>query len=611
MTTVTDAQPLPDMTVSRTPFRVGVATVAGVHLLLWTIVMAGGWLYWDDFILQGQAARRGLTTELLFNNHDGHVMPLSYAVVWVLQELSGLNYTLVALSMLVGQLLLVAAAVWAFTTLLGRGWQTIAALSVFLLSPIMMPGVTWWAAALTLVPLMTCALLATVSHVRYLSTGSISALLTTFALVAVALGFFEKSVLIPVWLFGVSLLVCRESSLIGCTRAVMRMRWRLWLAWIVFLAAYLAVFAQVASGRTRLPTGPGQVVDLLSTALFKTLAPALIGGPVNWTPVDFSASFADPPVWLVAVAALVVGAVVFAGVRAAGTARKAWIIAGAYLLVDLASFAIGRLGPDGDPGVVQAGRYVATTLIPVSVAVGATVAVYLPQLHSRRLRWPLVATLSIVSLLTLVSTLAYAAIWSKNPAQRWVGSARVDLANADPASPLLDQDIPDFILLPVTHPYNQASWFLAPLAEQPGFSASTDRLQLIDNRGRLVPARIDGPSGLVTGDCIPVPPGASVTIPLEHPIIAWSHTVGLRYSAQTPGFISVRIGSGQPVAADMKAGLHELYVRAEGGESSITVSSTDASACVSGVQVGKVIPSDLPYGGDVDLADQLRQELGR
>ncbi|MCU0279517.1 MAG: hypothetical protein MUE31_11590, partial [Candidatus Nanopelagicales bacterium] len=476
MTTVTDAHPLEDMTGSRTPFRIGVAVVAGVHLLLWTIVMVGGWLYWDDFILQGQAARRGLTTELLFNNHDGHVMPLSYVVVWVLQELSGLNYALVAVSMLLGQLLLVTAAVLAFTTLLGRGWQTIAALSVFLLCPIMMPGLTWWAAALTLVPLMTCALLATVSHVRYLNTGSVSALLTTFVLVAVALGFFEKSVLIPVWLFGVSLLICRQSSLMGCVRAVVVERWRLWLGWIVFLGAYLAVFAQVAAGRTRLPTGPGQLLDLIIAAVFKTLAPALVGGPLNWTPVDFSASFADPPLWLVVVGAVSVGAVVFAGVRTPGTARKAWFIAGAYLVVDLASFAIGRLGPDGDPGVVQAGRYVATTLIPVSIALGATVAAYLPQLRSQRLRWPMVTALSLVGLLTLFSTLAYAAIWSKNPAQRWVGNARVDLAAADPGSPLLDQDVPDFILLPVTHPYNQASWFLAPLPAQPGYSSSTDQL---------------------------------------------------------------------------------------------------------------------------------------
>ena len=611
MTTATMSQPTPATATTRSHFRFAVLVVAAVHLLLWTIVMIGGWLYWDDFILQGQAARRGLSSELLLNNHDGHVMPLSYFVVWVLQELSGLNYALVAVSMLVGELLLIWAAAWAFTTLLGRGWQTIAALSVFLLCPIMMPGLTWWAAALTIVPLMTCALFATVSHVRFLKTGSTSALITTFALVVVALGFFEKSVLIPGWLFLVTVLMSGQRSVRGSLRDAVAGHWRLWLGWLVLLVIYLAVFAQVASGRTRLPTSPGQVLDLIVLAVFKTLAPALVGGPLRWTPVDFSASYADPPAWLILLAALSVGAVVFAGVRHPGTARKAWMVAAVYLLADLASFAIGRLGPNGDPGVVQAGRYVATSLIPISVAVGATLAGYLPALRAPKYRWPMIGALGSIALLTLLSTLQYAAVWSKNPAQPWVNNARADLAAADPGSPLLDQDVPDFILLPVTNPYNQASWFLAPLVDQPGFAATTNRLQIIDNRGRLVPAGIDGPAGLLSGDCDEVLPGASRTISLEHPIIAWAHTVGLRYSAQAPGFISVQIGSGQPVAADVVAGQHEVFVRAEGGESSITVTSTDASMCVSQVQVGKVIPSDLPYGGDVDLADQLRQELGQ
>lgn len=123
-------------------YRIGTGLVVLVHLVLWGITMAGGWLYWDDFILQGQAARLGLSADLLLNNHDGHVMPLTYFVVWFLQDLSGLNYALVAATMLIGQGVLIVAAVLATRTLLGRGMASVIALWVLLLTPIMLPGFT-------------------------------------------------------------------------------------------------------------------------------------------------------------------------------------------------------------------------------------------------------------------------------------------------------------------------------------------------------------------------------------------------------------------------------------------------------------------------------------
>ena len=251
-------------------YGIGVTVVVGVHMVLWGIVMLGGWLYWDDFILQGQAARLGLTSDLLLNNHDGHVMPATYLVVWLIQEAAGLNYALVAGTMLLGEIALIVAAVVAFTALLGRRVETVVALAVFLLAPIMMPALTWWAAALTIVPLATCALFATVAHVRYLQNGSRAALVTTFALVAVALSFFEKSLLIPGWLFLVTVLVDPSPGVWAAARAVVIRRWRLWVGWGVFVLIYLAAFAQVAEGRTRLPTGPGQVIDLVLSAIFKT-----------------------------------------------------------------------------------------------------------------------------------------------------------------------------------------------------------------------------------------------------------------------------------------------------------------------------------------------------
>ncbi len=584
-----------------------IAGIVAVHLALWGIVMAGGWLYWDDFILQGQAARLGLSTDLLLNNHDGHVMPATYLAVWMIQEISGLDYTLVAVTMLLGELILIAAAITGFRALLGRGVPMLIALAVFLLNPIMLPGLTWWSAALTLVPLMSCALFATATHIRYLRTGSRAAMVTTFALVIVALSFFEKSILIPVWLVLVSVLAEPDNNFASALRTTISARWRLWTGWLALLIAYLAFFAQAAEGRTGLPTGPGQVFELLTRALFNTIAVGLAGGPVRWTPVDYSASFSDPPPWMIGLGILVGGTVVIAGVRRASAARKAWTVAAVYLFVDLAAFALGRLGENGDPAVVQAGRYVATSMIPISVAIAVTAAQYRAQLLDARWRWPLVGVGALVGGLALVSSLSYAAIWSKNPAEIWVGNARTDLAATDQGVPLLDQEVPDFLLLPVTHPYNQISWFLAPLSPQPGIATSTSDLRLLDNRGRLVPADVEGPADIPTdAGCYPVPAGASVRVPLQSSLIPWIHTVAIAYTAQTPGFVNVGIGDGTPVAAEVTTGRHELFVRAEGGENWVTVTSVDATLCLDSVRVGRVVPRDLPYGGGVDLTEQLQ-----
>jgi hypothetical protein len=283
-------------------------------------------------------------------------------------------------------------------------------------------------------------------------------------------------------------------------------------------------------------------------------------------------------------------------------------VAGAYLALDLATFAVGRLGPNGDPGIIQAGRYVATAMIGISIAVAATAAAYHEELAAPRWRWPLTGFLAFVSVLTLLSSLAYAAIWSDNPAKSWVGNARTDLAASSRGAPLLDQDVPDFLLLPVTHPYNQASWFLAPLPRQPGFATSTSLLQLLDNRGRLIPATVEGAMAVVPpGACLPVPAGTSATIGLEHKVIPWLHTVQIDYTADRPGFINVSIGSGAPVAATVEVGPHQVFVRAEGGENSITVTATDATLCISSAEVGRVLPTVLPYGGEADITDQLQE----
>ena len=95
-----------------------------LQLILRAVLAFGGYFYWDDLILIGQAGTHSLLSpDFLFNDHDGHVMPAGFLLAGVLTRLAPLNWFWPALSLVVLQLIASLALVRALRVILG--WRPV------------------------------------------------------------------------------------------------------------------------------------------------------------------------------------------------------------------------------------------------------------------------------------------------------------------------------------------------------------------------------------------------------------------------------------------------------------------------------------------------------
>src|SRR5699024_8311701 len=131
------------------------------------------------------------------------------------------------------------------------------------------------------------------------------------------------------------------------------------------------------------------------------------------------------------------------------------------------------------------------------------------------------------------------------------------------------------------------------LDRRPEFGDWTEDLQMFDDDGDLVPARLlpvretlPGPvpdcGARVTGARAPVDPGRSGERVLRAGVVEGEWTVALHYLADQDGEIAVSMPLGETVQAPVRAGLNTVYVRLVGGGESIRVAAQtpDLNLCL-------------------------------
>ncbi len=75
---------------------------------------------------------------------------------------------------------------------------------------------------------------------------------------------------------------------------------------------------------------------------------------------------------------------------------------------------------------------------------------------------------------------------------------------------------------------------------------------------------------------------------------------------KTPFSSMPESATGTQSPAEIICGEHQVLARAAGSTSTLTITSADSNLCVGSMRVGTVVPRDLPYGGGVDITDQLQ-----
>lgn len=636
----TESAPAPSRPVlGRRALLVSCAFVvlAATGVRLW--VAAAGWFYWDDLILHGLAARHAWPDpDLLFTDHDGHLMPGGMALVWLSAHLAPLDFRMPLLQIALLQLVSGAALARMLWVLLSGRTALLVPLTAALAIPLGLPAATWWAAALNALPLTAAMALAVASMALLARTGRTRHAVGAAMATALGLLFVEKALIVPAVAAVVLLGGWWTTS---GTRADLLALWRrtraAWLAQAVIVAVWAAVFLVVvgrlgggtldpdpngaASGAASGATGsvgpadgargdgaPLRFAALVDHAYRLAVAPTLGGGPWRWDRWHPGPPMADPPL-----AAVIAGAAACVAVLAWSltTRRRTgaiWAGAALYPLVPVVLVAVGRAGPDTAAEIVQTLRY--HSEYPVVLAAAAALALAAPRrgtgpatrggphrthIAPTRGGWPAAGALGLAALLasTAISTVTYRQTWAEQPARDYLQPLLAALHER--TEPLLDKDVPPEVLLPVAAPAHRLSWLLVGVSGVPEVGAWTREPVVIDAGGTLRPADV------VPGRSLPQGPepgcghridADGARIELDGPLIGRDWVVRLHVFAETDGHMSVRLDDGEPAVVPVEAGLGTVYARLVGGGSGLTVAPLAglSELCLGSGPVGVLVP---------------------
>ncbi|MEU0566685.1 hypothetical protein ABZ297_15000 [Nonomuraea sp. NPDC005983] len=573
----------------------------------------------DDFTFIARGLEHGLSWDYLMRVDYGHLVPGPFAIQWAMGRLGVYNDVL-AHAVTIG---LQAAAGLALLRLLrllfGSRPAILLPLGFYLLTPMTISSLSWWAVVIETLPFQVALPMALASHVVYTRTGRFRHALAAAAWTVFAMAFFVKAPFI--------LVLAAVLSLGWLPRG---RRWPAWLLYSGVVAAYAAVFfrqlftsVQLTNETVR-PSLPdlGVAAQFAGKLLSGALLPTALGGPWQWRPIgeDYAIAATPPALeWVcLAVAAVVVGV----SLRYRPRAWLAWLtLLGYVVLADVVPVMIGRieqLGPD--LGGYEL-RYVSSTAMVLALVLGlAFIPLQNGQLGSgplmegplqgaqpegrgvpsrllRRVWKPLAALVAALAAAGSVwSVAAYGRLPLGEHVKSYVETARVALKHAPENAVILDGHVPSRVVYAAFfYDYALASKVLGPVAPHPvtwtrRLAGPVPNPLTFDQEGRLRPVSIEGLTIPQRAACVPV--GASelrFRLPLPLPQGEWTVQVGYLNPSETR--LAVRLGSG---AAEVSAGrdFGWTFATVTGAGTEVAVRTVDGrSACVGEIKVGVPAPA--------------------
>lgn len=569
------------------------------QLVVRGVVVFAGDFYWDDLILVSRSGQLPpLSGEFLLYDHDGHFMPAAFLVAWISTAVAPLNWTVPALTLIALQALASFAVLRVLRLLLGTRPVVLLPLTFYLFSPLTLPSFAWWAAGLNSLPMQIGLAWVAGDAIRLCRTGRIRFAVSGAVVAALSLAFFEKSALVPFVAFAVVVLMYRVDGIERPVRAALVRGRALWLPLAVVIAGWAAAYMHFTHSRLVVPSAT-QTVGLAHHGTSLGLVPTLLGGPWAWDRWPPSPPWATPPLVLVVLGWLAVAAALAWSLRYRQRTAGIWVSMVAYVVVSEAAMVLTRSGPDTAYELAQTLRYVADSA--VVLAIGWALIVRAPRrpgvLPLPRPRPALVVGLAALFVASsLWSTATFVARWRDNPTVDYLANGRAALA-ANQDTPLLDQPVSIYVLLPVAYPHNTTSHIFGPLRERPEFARSTNYLQLLDDSGKLIPAAVTPTRNIGQG---PAPgcgyrvEGAPAELPLDGPLIDWEWTAQLNYFASADGAVEVGLNrSDDTVTVPVEAGLNQVFVRVLGAGDALTIRTVTPglALCVGAGPVGSVAPA--------------------
>lgn len=584
-------------------YVVAALALLGAHVAFRAWVVLGGWFYVDDYRLVDEAGQASLGDRLL-EPYDAQFMPWGRLLAWVGAQPESLSWPLLATMSLLMTTAAALACLWCLVTLFGWRRRTLAVLALYLTTAMTVPAFVWWAAALNQLPLQAVFFVALAGWVRYLRGEGRRWL----AVVALALAFglccYVKTLLVFPTLAFVALGYFATGGPVRRVVSIVRRHWPVVLVAVAggagYLAYYLATVPQIADRGT-----PDAAGDLAEEMVGSTFASGLLGGPWRWDERIAPVGQADPPQVLVTLCWVVIALVVaYLALRRERTLR-AWVFLAAFVGADYLLLLTTRAQVVGAISGNEY-RYLTDAMCAVVLALGlATMELRGAEEGSRERDEPLltrrVGTVPVALALLVVcaggawSAASYARIWhDRNPGKAFFSTARAELDRQERVD-LADQGLPQRVTGALDPVYGSTGGTLPLLSPAARFPEVTHDLHVLDEDGAVVGARIAPATttepGPVTGCGWAV--RTSARLPLAARVIDRGWWLRVDYLAAADTGLSITAGESTRVA-NLRRGLHELYVRVDGAFDEIELGGTDdgVTVCVDQVVVGLPEPQE-------------------
>ncbi len=574
----------------------------------------------DDYQLIEQASGQSFGWHYLMQIHSVHLMPGVFALVKIVTAISPYSWPWAAGTTLFLQLLAGLAVLRMLRALFGTRPAILAPLALFLLTPLTIAALGWWAAALNVLPVEIAAAMAVAAHVEYLRSGKRGRAVEEVAWVVAGLAFFETAVTIPVLLL--ALTVCyfgpngRPGPLRGALGATLRSQWRLWATYVAVVAGYGALYWTSKTGAVKIGTVSPvshEALGFTGRLIFQTFVPGVFGGPWQWyAPQQNSYGWATPAgaaVWLTCIA---MALVVLVTVRYRARAERAWLILLGWIVVaDVAPLIAGRLNglPDYQTIVLfaQDTRYVADAAPVLALCVALA---FIPldgetDPLRRPVRFPPVRRLAAVAagaaivIASLVSTQQYTGFLKGGQAQAYLSNAHQALRSGQSLRGFVDTYAMPNMILNSFGAGGYASQALAPLADSAQREVMASGAVALNNAvafapdGRLRPL-VDatdasaplGPSNGF-GQCAGGSGPASITVSLPASLDWNLYVVRLDFTDGSPSTVDFGFGLGSRTLR-LPSSLHRVYFDIVGNGNTMVLSNIASTSgfCVSRVAVG-------------------------
>ena len=591
--------------------------------LIWKSFFLGHFFFrQDDIHVLELALGHSFSWKYLTFVGAGHLIPGVYAITWVVARISLYNWALgsaVTVVMLAGAGL---AALRLLRTLFGNRPAILVPLTVYLLCPLTIPDLSWWTSAIESLPLQIAIFMALNAQVHYVRTGRFRHAVAAAAWLLFGLVFFEKALVVPLLLLGVTSGFLMDGSWPRAVGRSLVTYWRAWALQLAVAAGYLIVLAEslhTSSVRPGVPASSAGVLTFIWEITKDTFVPGAIGGPWQWLPAgDMEYAYSAPAAALAWLALIAAAAIVASSIWSRKLALRAWVILAAWVAAaDITPVLLGRISELGPQLTGLETRYVADATPVLAICLGLA---FWPvagkrEAASRRRAVTngiqagyMIAAGTVGAFLigSVWSVQAYENVTTSQPNQIFIANARVAVAEAPAGTVIFDEPVPSSLMLGIFGQYAEASQVVGPMEGADAAArvrwtgrpdGTIDHLMVFGTDGRLRRAAVYGRAG------IPGPRGRNcASVRHRRVIIAFPQPTGPRSQVLLVAYLASAAVGGQYATVSyghssqlltVRPGLHNAYLPVQGSADSVTLSGPAmAGLCIGGVRAGILVPSN-------------------